>query len=390
MNQGKYVFAQVACFLPLRVFDRCVAQFDGNKWTKHFTCWNQMMCMMFGQLSGRDSLRDLLVTISAHPNKYYHLGLGKNVSRSNLANANEQRDYRIYEAFAYEMIALARRCTITETDFALAINGNVYAFDSTTIDLCLNVFWWASFRKAKGGIKLHTLYDVKTSIPTFVHITPASVHDVNALDALSYEVGGYYVMDRGYIDFERLYIIHQHKACFVTRAKNNLQFNRIYSAKVDKSTGIMCDQTIQLSGFYPSKEYPDKLRRIKFYDAEQKRTLVFVTNNFTLTALDIAILYKYRWKVELFFKWIKQHLKIKSFWGTSENAVKTQVYIAIITYTLIAVIKSKLKINRSIYEILQILSASLFDKTQLNQLLQSPISQNVKEHKYKQLIINLI
>lgn len=390
MNQGKYVFAQVASFLPVRVFDRCVSQFEGNKWTKHFTCWNQMMCMMFGQLSGRDSLRDLLVTISAHPNKYYHLGLGKNVSRSNLANANEQRDYHIYEAFAYEMIALARNCTITETDFALAIKGNVYAFDSTTIDLCLNVFWWATFRKAKGGIKLHTLYDVKTAIPSFVHITPASVHDVNALDVLLYEADGYYVMDRGYIDFERLFNIHQHKAFFVTRAKNNFQFNRIYSAKVDKSMGVMCDQIIHLKGFYPSKEYPEKLRRIKFYDAEQKRTFVFITNNFVLAAIDIAMLYKYRWKVELFFKWIKQHLKIKSFWGTSENAVKTQVYIAIITYTLVAVIKSKLKINRSIYEILQILSASLFDKTQLNQLLQSPISQNVKEHICKQLIINLI
>jgi hypothetical protein len=390
MNQGKYVFTQVTSFLPIRVFDRFVSEYDGNKWTKHFTCWNQMMCMMFGQLSGRDSLRDLLVTISAHPTKYYHLGLGKNVSRSNLANANEQRDYHIYEAFAYEMIALARKSIITESDFALAIKGNVYAFDSTTIDLCLNVFWWATFRKNKGGIKLHTLYDVKTSIPTFIHITKASVHDVNALDELTYEVGGYYVMDRGYVDFERLHTIHQHKAFFVTRAKNNFQFNRIYSATVDKSIGIMCDQTILLSGFYSSKSYPDKLRRIKFYDAEQQRTLVFITNNFILAAIDIALLYKYRWKVELFFKWIKQHLKIKSFWGTSENAVKTQVYIAIITYTLVAIIKSKLKINRSTYEILQILSVSLFDKTQLNQLLQSPISQNVKEHKCKQLIINLI
>jgi transposase len=390
MNQGKYVFAQVASFIPVRVFDRCVSQFDGNKWTKHFTCWNQMMCMMFGQLSGRDSLRDLLVTISAHSTKYYHLGLGKNVSRSNLANANEQRDYRIYEAFAYEMIALARKSAITEVDFSLTMKANVYAFDSTTIDLCLNVFWWASFRKTKGGIKLHTLYDVKTSIPTFVHITPASIHDVNALDVLSYEADGYYVMDRGYIDFERLYNIHQHKAFFVTRAKSNFQFNRINSAKVDKSIGIMCDQTIQLGGYYAYKEYPEKLRRIKFYDVEQKRTLIFITNNFTLSAIDIAMLYKYRWKVELFFKWIKQHLKIKSFWGQSENAVKTQVYIAIITYTLIAIIKSKIKSNYTSYEILQILSASLFDKTQLNQLLQSPISQNVKEQEYKQLVINLI
>lgn len=390
MNQGKYVFAQVVCFLPARVFDRCVKQYKGNKWIKHFGCWNQMMCMMFGQLSGRDSLRDLLVTIGAHPNKYYHLGFGKNVSRSNLANANEQRDYRIYESFAYEMIAIARNCIITEPDFTVDITGNVYAFDSTTIDLCLNVFWWATFRSAKGAVKLHTLYDIKTAIPSFVHITPGSVHDVNALDVLLYEAGGYYIMDRGYVDFTRLYFIHQCKSFFVTRAKDNFKFKRLYSAPADKFKGVICDQTIMLQGFYSLKAYPEKLRRIKFYDEEQQRIFVFITNNFTLPALDIAMLYKYRWKVELFFKWIKQHLKIKSFWGTSINAVKTQVYIAIITYTLVSIIKSKLKINRSTYEILQILSVSLFDKTQINQLLQSPISQVVKELKYKQLEINLI
>jgi hypothetical protein len=390
MNQGKYVFSQVACFLPARIFDRCVKQYKGNKWTKHFSCWNQMMCMMFGQLSGRDSLRDLLVTVNAHPNKYYHLGFGKNVSRSNLANANEQRDYRIYESFAYEMIAIARNSVITDADFTVDIQGNVYAFDSTTIDLCLNVFWWATFRSAKGAVKLHTLYDIKTAIPSFIYITPGSVHDVNALDALLYEAGGYYIMDRGYVDFSRLYFIHQWKAFFVTRAKDNFKFKRLYSAPTDKSKGIRCDQTIMLQGYYSLKSYPEKLRRIKFYDEQQQRTFVFITNNFTQSALDIAMLYKYRWKVELFFKWIKQHLKIKSFWGTSINAVKTQVYIAIITYTLVSIIKSQLKLNRSTYEILQILSASLFDKTQLNQLLQSSISQDVKELNYKQLKINLI
>lgn len=390
MNQGKFVFAQVVTFLPARVFDRCAAQFNGNKWTKHFSCWNQLMCMMFGQLSGRESLRDLLVTISAHSTKYYHLGLGKNVSRSNLASANEQRDYQIYEAFAYEMIAIARGCVIKEADFTLAISGNVYAFDSTTIDLCLNVFWWAAFRKAKGAIKIHTLFDVRTAIPAFIHITEGSVHDVNALDVLTYEAGGFYIMDKAYVDFSRLFIIHQSRAFFVTRAKDNFNFKRIYSAKPDKLKGIICDQTVKLKGYKSLKSYPENLRRIKYFDTEQQRTFVFITNNFTQDATDIAMLYKYRWKVELFFKWIKQHLKIKSFWGTSVNAVKTQVYIAIITYTLVAIIKNKLKINSSTYEILQILSASLFDKTHLNELLQSSVCHEVKEQKCEQLEFNLI
>ncbi len=256
MNQGKYVFAQVATFLPARVFDRCVAQYKGNKWTKHFSCWNQLMCMMFGQLSGRESLRDLLVTISAHSTKYYHLGLGKSVSRSNLADANEQRDYQIYEAFAYQMIAIGRGCVIKENDFALAISGNVYAFDSSTIDLCLNVFWWAAFRKAKGAIKIHTLLDVKTNIPAFIHITEGSVHDVNALDVLTYEAGGFYIMDKAYVDFRRLFIIHQSKAFFVTRAKDNFNFKRICSCKPDKLKGIICDQTVKLKGYKSLKLYP--------------------------------------------------------------------------------------------------------------------------------------
>jgi len=348
------------------------------------------MCMMFGQLSGRESLRDLLITVSAHSNKYYHLGFGKNVSRTNLAIANEQRDCCIYESFAYEMIAIARCCVIDETDFTLLITGNVYAFDSTTIDLCLNVFWWASFRKAKGAIKIHTLYDIKTSIPAFVHITEGNVHDVNTLDVLTYEADGFYIMDKAYVDFKRLFTITLSKAFYVTRAKENFNFKRIGSVKPDKPKGIICDQIVKLKGVKSSTYYPVVLRRIKYFDKEQQRTLVFLTNNFTQSAVDIAMLYKYRWKVELFFKWIKQHLKIKSFWGTSINAVKAQVYIAIITYTLVTIIKSKLKTNLSTYEMLQIMSASLFDKTPLNELLKSTVYKNVKEQKCEQLKIELI
>lgn len=390
MNHGKYVFAQIVTFLPARVFDRCTAQFNGNKWVKHFSCWNQLMCMMFGQLCGRQSLRDLIITVGAHSTKYYHLGLGKNVSRSNLASANEQRDYRIYETFAYEMISIARHCVIDETDFNLAVSGNVYAFDSTTIDLCLNVFWWATFRTTKAAIKIHTLFDVKTSIPSFIDITEGSVHDVNALDVLTYEVDAFYIMDKAYIDFKRLFTIHQSLGFFVIRAKDNFKFKRISSSKSDKLKGILCDQTIKLTVCKSLKSYPENLRRIKYFDSEEKNTFVFLTNNFKQNANDITMLYKYRWRVELFFKWIKQHLKIKSFWGNSFNAVKTQVYIAIITYTLVAIIKSKLKTNRSTYEILQILSVSLFDKTHLHTLLQSAVCQEFKELKCEQLKLNLI
>ena len=390
MNQGKYLFAQIITFIPARIFDRCVKCFDGNKWTKHFSCWNQMMCMMFGQLSGRESLRDLLLTIDAHSSKYYHLGLGKNVSRSNLARANELRDCQIYETFAYELIAMARRCIIKEPEFNLDVPGNVYAFDSTTIDLCLNVFWWATFRTTKAAIKIHTLLDVKTAIPAFVHITEGSTHDVKALDVLTYESGGFYIMDKAYVDFRRLFKIEESKAYFVTRPKDNLTYTRVCSAKPEKSIGIISDQTIKLKGKKTFNGYPKQIRRIRYYDTEQQRTFVFITNNFEQAAIDIAKLYQYRWKVELFFKWIKQHLKIKSFWGTSINAVKTQVYIAIITYTLVAIIKSELKITRSTYEILQILSVSLFDKTHLYDLLKSPIYQDVKEQKCEQLKMNLI
>jgi hypothetical protein len=260
MNYGKYVFAQVVVFLPARLFDRCVARYDGNKWVKHFTCWNQLMCMMFGQLSGRESLRDLIITVGAHTSKFYHLGFGKNVSRSNLANANEQRDCQIYKSFAYEMISVAKLCLIGESDFALAIKGNVYAFDSTTIDLCLNVFWWASFRSTKGAIKIHILFDVKTAIPTFIHSTEGSVHDVNDLDVLCYEAGAYYVVDKAYVDFRRLFISQESNAFFVSRAKDNLNCQRVGSIKADKSKGIVCDHTIKLSGHKSAQLYPANLR----------------------------------------------------------------------------------------------------------------------------------
>lgn len=390
MNQGKYVFSQIVTFLPARIFDRFVHAFQGDKWIKHFTCWNQLMCMIFGQLSNRESLRDLLVCLTAHKAKHYHLGFGKSISRSNLAEVNEKRDCKIFEMFAYEMIAEAQKICVSDIDFDLSIKGNVYAFDSTTVDLCLNVFWWATFRRAKGAVKLHTLLDVKTAIPVFMYITPASVHDVNGLDQLTYEKGGYYIMDRGYIDFGRLSIIDKHGGFFVIRAKNILQFTRVSSEKSDKSKGILCDQRIILKGFYSSQHYEMIIRRVKFYDSEHNRTFVFLSNNLTLPATEIALLYKYRWKIELFFKWIKQHLKIKSFWGASENAVKTQIYIAIITYTVVAIIKAKLKLKQSPYEILQIMIVSLLDKTYLPSLFEHPIYQDVKEQNHIQLKINLI
>lgn len=386
MNQGKYVFAQISSFLPQRVFDRIVANHKGNYRVRHFTCWNQMMCMMFGQLSNRDSLSDLIVTINAHTSKFYHLGLGKGVSKANLAKSNENRDFLIYQQFSEYLIAEARRVCLDEA-CTFSFSNAVYAFDSTTIDLCLSVFCWATFRRAKGAVKLHTQYDVRTLIPVFVDVTAASVHDVNGLDKISYEPGSFYVFDRGYMDFKRLYFIHQSESFFVIRARNNLKFERRSSATVDKTTGVRYDQMGILKVFYSAKGYPEKIRRIKFYDAEQNRTFIFLTNNVELKPEEIASIYKHRWKVELFFKWIKQHLKIKAFWGRTENAVKTQVYIAVITYTLVTVIKEKLKSEYSTYEILQILGTSLLDKTPINQLLQKKNNQDVKELLSKQLKI---
>ncbi len=386
MNQGKYVYTQVTEFLPQRIFDKLVIKYDGNKYIKHFTCWNQLLCMVFGQLTNRDSLRDLLVAINAHSGKAYHLGFGKNITLSNLAKANLNRNSKIFEEFAYHLIAVARRDRSND-DFQ--IKGQVYAFDSTTIDLCLSVFWWARFRKNKGGIKLHTLLDINTQIPTFVHITPAAVHDMNAMDYLFYEAGAYYVLDRGYVDYTRLYKITEHSAFFVVRAKGNLRFSRMYSRKFDKTSGVRCDQIGKLSGFYVSKGYPDKLRKVKFYDQETDRTFFFLTNNFDLSAAQVAFLYKKRWEIELFFKWIKQHLKVKAFWGTSENAVRIQIYSAIIAYCLVAIVGAKLKVERSTYEILQVLGISLLDKTPVIELLTNMSHNDAKEPFYNQLSLNL-
>lgn len=386
MNQGKYVFAQLTEFLPKRVFDSIVTRYSGDMHVRFFSCWNQMLCMIFGQLTNRDSLRDLIVAITAHNKKTYHLGLGKKVTRSNLSKANEKRNSKIFEEFAYYLIDIAQN-KLKNDNFE--IKGKVYAFDSSTIDLCLNVFWWAKFRKAKGGIKLHTLYDVTTQIPAFIHITAATVNDVNAMDYIPYESDAYYIFDRGYVDYARLYKITLLSAYFVVRAKSNLKFRRIYSQKVDKSTGVQTDQIGKLTGFYVSKDYPEKLRKVKYYDSEMNRTFVFLTNNMSLSAQEIALLYKNRWQVELFFKWIKQHLKVKTFWGNSENAVRIQIYTAIITYCLVAIIGYDLKLGRSTYEILQVLGISLLDKTPVKELFTNIDYNDVKELNYNQLSLSL-
>jgi hypothetical protein len=386
MNHGKYVFSQLVEFLPQRVFDRITDKYTGNKSIKHFTCWNQLLCMIFGQLSYRESLRDLIIVIEAHQSKVYHLGFGKNVSRSNLSKANENRNFKIFEEFASHLISLAQSKNSNEK---FEIKGNIYAFDSSKIDLCLSVFCWAHFRKTKAGIKLHTLFDVNTQIPVFIHITEANIHDVNAMDVIDYEPLAYYIFDRAYVDYERLFRITTAKAFFVVRSKSNVKFKRMYSNKIDKSTGIKYDQIGKIEGFYSSKDYPEKIRKVKFFDVEKNKLLIFLTNNFELKAQDIALLYKQRWQVELFFKWIKQHLKVKTFWGTTENAVRLQINIAIITYCLVSLISKELKINRSIYEILQILSASLLDKTPVNELLNKYNNTETELQNPNQLILNL-
>lgn len=385
MNKGKYVFAQLADFLPQRAFDNLVLKYSGNKHIRHFTCWNQMLCFVFGQLSNRDSMRDLIAVIEAHSRKSYHLGFGRSVTRSNLSKANVRRNSKLFEEYACYLIEIARKKCRHDN---FEIKGKVYAFDSTTIDLCLSVFWWAKFRKAKGGIKLHTLYDISTQIPAFIHITSAKVNDMNAMDVIPYEREAYYVFDRGYVDYTRLYKITRRSAYFVVRAKSNLQFTRMYSRKVDKTTGVILDQVGKLSGFYTFKQYPEKLRRVKYYDQESCREFVFLTNNFELNAQQIALLYKNRWQIELFFKWIKQHLKIKSFWGHSENAVRIQIYCAIIAYCLVAIVGHDLKINRSTYEILQVLGVSLLDKTPVKELFTNENYKDVKEQYYNQLLFN--
>lgn len=375
MFQDKFVFAQLVSFMNRSKFNRIVAKYDGDKYVKHFTCWNQLLALMFGQLSNRESLRDLIVALDAHRAKCYHLGMGKNVSKSSLARANQNRDYHIFEEFAYYLVNEARQKRVSDI---FELGGNVYAFDSTTVDLCLAVFWWARFRKKKGGIKVHTLYDIETQIPAFFHITEASVHDSTAMKEIPYESDSYYIFDRAYNHFKMLYKIHQIGAFFIVRAKKNLQYKPI-KWKRRLSKNILSDVTIELTGFYPSQYYPEPLRLVRYWDEEQKRELVFLTNAMHISALQVAELYKNRWQVELFFKWLKQHLKIKKFWGTTENAVRIQIYTAICTYCLVAIVQKDMQLDRSTYEILQILSISLTDKTHLKDLFDKTKFQNVKD-----------
>ncbi|MDR0825275.1 MAG: IS4 family transposase [Prevotella sp.] len=375
MHKDKFVFAQLISFLDRNKFNRIVAKYSGDKYVKHFTCWNQLLALMFGQLSNRESLRDLIIALGAHRSKCYHLGMGKNVSKSSLARANQDRDYHIFEEFAYFLVNEAGKKRVTNI---FKLGGNVYAFDSTTIDLCLNVFWWAKFRKKKGGIKVHTLYDVETQIPTFFHITTASVHDSKAMAEIPYESGSYYIFDRAYNNFKMLYRIHQIEARFVVRAKKNLLYKSVkWKRRLPKN--VLSDMTIELTGFYPKQYYPEKLRLVHYWDEEQKREFVFLTNAMDISALQVAELYKNRWQVELFFKWLKQHLKIKKFWGTTENAVRIQIYVAICAYCLVAIIQHDMELDRSTYEILQILSISLTDKTHLKDLFNKTNFQYDKE-----------
>lgn len=377
MYQDKYVFAQLASFLNRSKFNRIVAKYNGDKYVKHFTCWNQLLALMFGQLSNRESLRDLVIALDAHQSKCYHLGMGKNVSRSSLARANQDRDYHIFEEYAYYLVNQARETRATKI-FELV--GNVYAFDSTTIDLCLSVFWWAKFRRRKGGVKIHTLYDVETQIPAFFHITEASVHDSKVMKEVPYESGLYYIFDRAYNNFKMLYKIHQIGAYFVIRAKTNLQYKTIkWKRRLPRN--VLSDLTIGLTGFYPKQYYPGALRMVKYWDEQQQREFVFLTNATHISALQVTDLYKNRWQVELFFKWLKQHLKIKKFWGTTENAVRIQVYAAICTYCLVAIVQNDMKLDRSTYEVLQILSISLTDKTNLRELFSKTKFQYDKERK---------
>ncbi len=366
MNIGRTIFAQLMDFVAPYEFRKCVDRYDGEYKVQHFSCWEQFLCLAFAQLTFRESLRDIQACLRVAQPKLYHMGFRSLVARNTLAHANEVRDWRIYADFAQGLIATARPLYAAEP-FGVELAATVYAFDSTTIDLCLALFPWATFRKRKGAVKLHTLLDLRGNIPSVLFITPASVHDVNLLDALVIEAGAFYIIDRGYLDFARLYRLHQALGFFVTRAKRNFRFRYLDSQPVDRTTGVRSDQIVRLCGFYSRQGYPERLRRIRFFDAERRKWLVFLTNNFALPALTIAQLYKCRWQVELFFKWIKQHLRIKAFYGTSENAVKTQIWIAVAVYVLVAIVKKRLHLEASLYTILQILSVSLFEKIPLTQ-----------------------
>jgi hypothetical protein len=384
MYTGKTVFSQIIDFLPMYEFRKCVERYRGNYKLKSFSCLDQFLCMAFAQITYRESLRDIEACLRSMQNKLYHMGIRGGVSRNNLAHANENRDWRIYADFAQVLIHQARNLYVDD-DFGVELDQTVYALDTTTIDLCLSLFPWAKFQKRKGGIKLHTALDLRGSIPIFIKITDARVYDLCILDELIPEPGSFYIMDRGFLDFERLYTLNQLRAYFVIRSRSNVKFRRIYSHPVDKSTGLRCNQTIALTGVDTPKYYPEKLRRVRFFDRENNNHLIFLTNNFILPAYTIAQLYKCRWQIELFFKWIKQHLRIKSFYGTSENAVKTQIWIAISVYLLVAIIKKLLNLEMSLYTFLQILSVTAFEKVPILQVLRDFSDTEQPDDTCKQL-----
>jgi len=384
MHIGKLVFAQLMDYLPMHTFRRCVTRYDGNHKVKSFSCLDQFLCMGFAQLTYRESLRDIEACLRAQGDKCYHMGIRGGISRNTLANANTVRDWRMYADFAQALIKIARPLYANE-DLGLDLNHTIYALDASTIDLCLSVFPWALFRSTKAAVKLHTLLDLRGNIPTFIHISDGKLHDVNVLDLLIPEPGAFYIMDRGYLDFGRLFTLNQAGAFFVIRAKSNTRYTRRYSHSIDRSNGLLCDQRIMLTGIDSKKDYPQSLRRIKYHDSQINKTFNFLTNNFVISAQTVADLYRSRWQVELFFKWIKQHLRITSFFGTSENAVKSQIWIAISVYVLVAIIKKRLNLTTDLYTILQILSLTLFEKTPLDQLLMSTHYKNENSMMSNQL-----
>ena len=384
MYTGRLIFSQITDHLPMHLFRQCVDRYRGNYKIKSFSCLDQYLCMFFAQLTYRESLRDIETCHKAQRNKLYHMGIRSKIARNTLANANKTRDWRIYADFAQLLIIEAQELYSNE-QFAVDLTQSAYALDSTTIDLSLSLFPWACFRKTKGAVKLHTLLDLRGNIPTFIHISDGKLHDVNILDQLIPEPGSFYIMDRGYLDFARLYRIEQWSAFFVIRAKSNFKYQRIYSHQIDKNSGIKCDQSIKLTGFYSSQKYPIRLRRIKYLDPVTGKKLVFLTNNFSLPAPTIAELFRCRWQIEIFFKWVKQHLRIKSFFGTTENAVKTQIWIAISVYVLVAIIKKRLKIDVSLYTILQVLSLTVFEKMSLLQIFTENDYKTISSPNAKQL-----
>ena len=387
MNAGRTVFSQIMDYVPMYEFRKCVDRYNGNHHTSSFACMDQFLCMAFAQLTYRESLRDIEACLRSRQEKLYHLGIRGRISRSTLADANEKRDWRIYADFCQILISQARSLYANE-DFGIELDDTTYALDSTTIDLCLSLFPWAAFRKHKAAVKMHTLMDIRGNIPSFIEVTSGNIHDVNILDILTLEPGAFYIMDRAYLDFARLYNITQLLSFFITRAKKNTKFRRIYSHPVDRNCGLICDQTIMMVNYQSLQDYPEKLRRIKYFDSERAKQLVFLTNNFLLPALTVANLYKCRWQIELFFKWVKQHLRIKAFYGTSENAVKTQIWIAVAAYVLVAIIRKRLYLEHNLYTILQILSVTLFEKVPLNQLFENydcKMFTDFKEPLYNQL-----